>query len=325
MTRQTPSEISLCKPWRCWASLTMVASRHNLLDLSCEICWRQWTALGVSGVKKPESRSVIDLEALIVFTAGLGDADPRLRDEATDWCVQFGPRFVSASRLRNFLSAEPADARPPLLEFIATVNDHSTARWPIPDVAKPRAVKVSGKSRLPSFRKRPELVRLQLRALFGNTARAEVLLAFIASRPSPEPFLSASDLVATGYSKRNVAFVLADLAQGGLLTERKFGNQLRYRLEQRAELAKLVPGSQGAILTRWDLRFRTLAAACRLFTATRSKSLTIQSIEARRFVTDLSDTWHVLDLTPPAPEEPTRYGADLATWIDQTLVPQQLR
>lgn len=302
----------------------MMASNHNLLDLSCEICWRQWTALGVSGVKKPESRSVIDPEALILFTAGLGDADPRLRDEATDWCVQFGPRFVSASRLRNLLSAEPDDANPPLLEFIATINACSTTRWPVPDSAKPRAVKVSGKSRLPDLRRRPELLRLQLRALFGNTARAEVLLAFITSRSSPEPLLSASDLVATGYTKRNVAFVLGDLAQAGLLSERKVGNQVRYRLEQRAELTKLVPGAQSAILTRWDLRFRTFAAARRLFAATEKKSPTIRSIEARRFVTDLSDTWHVLDLTPPEPEEPTEYWGDLAAWIDQTLVPQQL-
>lgn len=302
----------------------MMGSSHNLLDLSCETCWRQWTALGVSGVKKPESRSVIDPEALILFTAGLGDADPRLRDEATDWCVQFGSRFVSASRLRNLLSAEPDDARPPLLEFIATVNAYSTTRWPVPDATKPRTVRVSGKSRLPDLRKRPELLRLQLRALFGNTARAEVLLVFITARPSPGPLLSASDLVATGYTKRNVAFVLADLAQAGLLSERKVGNQVRYRLEQRAELTKLVPGAQSAILTRWDLRFRTLAAARRLFAATEKKSHTIRSIEARRFVTELSDTWQVLDLTPPAPEEPTKYWADLAAWIDQTLVPQQM-
>jgi DNA-binding transcriptional ArsR family regulator len=179
-------------------------------------------------------------------------------------------------------------------------------------------------ARLPDLRKRPELLRLQLLALFGNTARAEVLLVFITARRSPGPLLSASDLVATRYTKRNVAFVLADLAQAGLLSERKVGNQVRYRLEQRAELTKLVPGAQSAILTRWDLRFRTLAAARRLFAATEKKSLTIRSIEARRFVTDLSDTWQVLDLTPPAPEEPTKYWGDLAAWIDQTLVPQQL-
>jgi hypothetical protein len=32
----------------------------------------------------------IDLEPLIMFTAALGDEDPRLRDEATDWCIRNG-------------------------------------------------------------------------------------------------------------------------------------------------------------------------------------------------------------------------------------------
>lgn len=44
-----------------------------------------------------EASIAISPEPLILFTAGLGDADPRLRDEATDWCVRYG-RYVSAAR-----------------------------------------------------------------------------------------------------------------------------------------------------------------------------------------------------------------------------------
>lgn len=297
----------------------MKASSERLLALSRELAWQQWTALGVAGVKQHEGRAVVDLEALILFTAGLGDADPRLRDEATDWCVRFGPRFVSASRLRNLRSAEPAAAQAATLEFLATVNANSTARWPLPAAARPRAVKLSGKSRLPEPRKRPALLRLQLRALFGITARAEIVLAFLAARPSPEPFLSAADLVATGYSKRNVALVLADLALAGLLTERKLGNQLRYRLDQRAELRRLAPAAETALLTRWDLRFRILTAARHLFATIETKSPTVASLDARRFVSDHAVTWQHLDLEPPTPTSPDRYAADLATWIEEAL------
>jgi hypothetical protein len=303
----------------------MTASSDGLLELSREVCWRQWAALGVSGVERPESPSVIDLEALILFTAGLGDTDPRLRDEATDWCVQFGARFVSASRLRNLLSAEPTDAKAPLLEFLSTVNANATTRWPVSGSATARHVQLSGKSRLPVPVKRPELLRLQLRALFGTTARAEVLLAFIAARPSPEPFLSASDLAATGYSKRNAAFILADLALAGLLTERKVGNQLRYRLEKRPHPTKLAPGAQTAILTRWDLRFRAIAAARHLLSATEKKSPAVRSIEARRFITDLSATWDALDLQPPTPDEPNTYWDDVSAWLGRALAPEHLR
>ena len=300
-----------------------MTSSERLLDLSREVCWRQWTALGVSGVRQPDSHSVVDLEALILFTGGLGDADPRLRDEATDWCVQFGPRFVSASRLRNLLAAEPSAARAPLLEFLATVNENSTSRWPLPDQASSRRVALSGKSRLPDPRKRPELLRLQLRALFGTTARAEVLLEFVGR--SPELLLSASNLVATGYSKRNIAFVLADLALSGLLTERRVGNRIRYRLARRAELTSLAPGARTAILTRLDLRLRALAMARRLLHATASKSATIRSLEARRFAINLSATWDALDLAPPEPAEATAYHQDLTAWLAEQLISPQLR
>ena len=303
----------------------MATSSQPLLARSREICWRQWTALGVSGVKEPESQSVIDLEALILFVGSLGDTDPRLRDEATDWCAQFGARFVSASRLRNLLAAEPKDGRAQVLEFLATVNAHSNTRWPVPASIKPRHVELSGKSRLPDPRKRPELLRLQLRALFGTTARAEILLSFVASRPSPEPFLSASDLVTTGYSKRNVALVLADLAIAGLLTERKAGNQLRYRLERRAELTKLAPAAQSAGLDRWDARFRAITAARRFIIHVEKRSPALAGLDALRFVDELSSTWSALGLSPPNPEEPAAYADELTAWLDRSLIPSEPR
>jgi DNA-binding transcriptional ArsR family regulator len=291
---------------------------------ACAIAWRQWTALGVAGVEHAGHRSVIDLEALLLFTGALGDADPRLRDEATDWAVQFGPRFVSATRLRNLLAAEPAYATPPCLEFLATVNAHAATRWPLPDDVRTRKVRLSGKSRLPDARKRPELLRLQLRAMFGTTARAEIVLAFLAGRPSPEPMRTAAELVATGYSKRNVALVLPELAYAGLLTERRSGNQVRYRLDRRAELGALAPGASTAVLTRWDLRFALLTAARSMFDHAAKASAAVASVAGRAFVDQRAATFALLDLTPPEPSAPEAYRDELAAWLEATVVPPEL-
>ncbi len=38
-------------------------------------------------------------EELILLTALIGEYDPRLRDEALDWCVRYH-QFISVSRLR---------------------------------------------------------------------------------------------------------------------------------------------------------------------------------------------------------------------------------
>ena len=49
--------------------------QERLLDLT----WRQWTELGVAGVK-PYASVAIGLEELLLLTAAVAEADPRLRD-----------------------------------------------------------------------------------------------------------------------------------------------------------------------------------------------------------------------------------------------------
>ena len=67
-----------------------------------QFCWSVWAELGVSGWGRAHQGWAIDVEPLIIFTAAIGERDPRLRDEATDWCVR-NWRLVSRVRLRNIL------------------------------------------------------------------------------------------------------------------------------------------------------------------------------------------------------------------------------
>lgn len=299
-----------------------MSSAGELLAISVEVCWRQWTTLGISGVKTQESNYVVDPEALIVFTALLGDADPRLRDESTDWCVRYGPRLVSTSRLRNL--AALARDRELIDEYFATVNTNSATRWPTPNAPNPRNLVLSGKSALPRLKKSAPLLRLQLRAMFGVTARAEVLMVFLTDRSSSQPLLSASDLELTGYSKRNIAFVLDELARCEVLTPRRLGNQIRYRLNVRVPLSQLAPGAATAAVTRWDLRFRLLANVLWLLREHGASSQLVRGVEARKLLGDNDPILAQLDLSPPAPERPEEYWDTMTEWVSDELIPRQL-
>ena len=107
----------------------------------------------------------------------------------------------------------------------ATVNAHSNLRWPGATV--PRLFRRTERSAVPDFR-RPSLVVLRLRALFGVGARAEIVRAFAADTSAR---LSAADLAdEAGYTKRNIAEALEVLRMAGLLEAERRRNQLVYRL-----------------------------------------------------------------------------------------------
>jgi hypothetical protein len=80
--------------------------------------WIQWIVLGVDAVGKRDE-AVVDPEALIALTAELGDADARLRDVSTDWCVAYG-QYVNGARLKQ-VTREVGTPPEAIGEYIATV------------------------------------------------------------------------------------------------------------------------------------------------------------------------------------------------------------
>ncbi len=201
------------------------------------LAWSLWAELGVSGWSRSHSDFAIDPEALIVLTAWLRDQDPRLRDEATDWCVRCG-QFVSGARLRNLLVATGHDRAPWWNEFASTVNANSRWKWPIWDAGTaPRGFQPSQKSRIDNFT-RPSLIFLRVRALVGLGARAEVLRLFA---PEPRHRLAVAEIATQiGYSKRNTAEALDGLKLAGLLSSFRVRNRLEYAVTDPDRLAALV-------------------------------------------------------------------------------------
>jgi hypothetical protein len=129
--------------------------RAELRELSLELHWRQWCALGVAGHVEPERHRVIDLESLLVSSSRLGRADARLARQIGEW-LGLNRDWVSTSRLRRigdvFSTATGSEA--------PMVGPNTDARGRA-KVVRPVTTQ-------------PVLLQLQLRALLGNDVRADV-------------------------------------------------------------------------------------------------------------------------------------------------------
>ena len=214
----------------------MASSGSSLQGALLDRAWIQWAALGVDATVEPDD-AVVDPEALIALTAELGDADARLRDLSTDWCVAYG-RYVNGSRLKQVCRelGTPGDA---IGEYVATVAASGGPSWPMATQPRP-GYERRGKARMDTATSLARL-RIRLRAAFGVNARADILAALLAASPHD---LTAADLArATRFTKPNVASALDALILAGLVMARPVANERRVGLPPRIHL---LPGLRAA-------------------------------------------------------------------------------
>lgn len=258
------------------------------------LLWRQWTRLGVAGPEPPESRCIIDPEALLLFTFEVGRSEPRLYDEVLEWLSHF-ERLVNIQRLRNLMSQDPAfdlslAAAP--ARWLCTLN--KTSKWR--DLAKLPVAKASvpfftadprrtkslsgafdpiyktcGWAR-PPIRLRglssnlhigaPSVLILRLRSLFGLNARAEVV-AYLLANPSGHPTEIARELV---YSQPSLFQLCREMAGSALLFSQNRGREKQYRLDRERWDAFLgLSEKEGPLWGHWPATFRLLIMLWRHF------------------------------------------------------------
>ncbi len=107
----------------------------------------------------------------------------------------------------------------------------------------------------------------------------------------------ASELEHLGYSKRNVARVLGDLAEAGLLRQRGERNSLTFRIANRAPWEHLLR-TEGLVWIRWDLAFELVFALLRLEALT-TRPTAVQRVEGTKLRMALNDLASSLDLPLP--------------------------
>ncbi|MFN2504360.1 MAG: hypothetical protein ABR540_09035 [Acidimicrobiales bacterium] len=261
-------------------------------DQAVALAWGAWTELGVSGWTSTHADWAIDPEPLILFTAWLGDSDPRLRDEATDWCVQ-NWRHISKARLKNLLREQPDDVAVAFGEFAGTVGANAGVSWP--RATHPRQYTVTGRSRLPHL-DRPSMVWLRLRAMFGVGARAEILRCFLAHGGGAVSVAALA--VATGYTKRNVAEECETLQRAGVLSVRAQGNRFYYSLARRVELKAFV-GEMPAVLPDWTAMLNVARELVALERRSTDVGLSTLPVHARKTLRLIRDDFDELDINAP--------------------------
>ncbi len=275
----------------------MGARRDILVDASLDLAWSHWVGLGVRGVARSPDTAV-DVEALVYFTSYVTDHDPRLRDEVADWWHQF-EHHVSGPRLN------------------AMAASFDEVRWAGLRLRFSNEKKFSGKSRLDRL-DTPARSLLRMRAVFGANARAEVLLEMLTS--ASDEGWTALALSEIGYSKRNIAMVLENLAMGGLLTSTNESNRVRYRLADRQALARILaplPELKG----QWHLRLPIAAKFLELASRIERKDAVTQGVEAQKLVAKLQPDLIAVGALPKLPNAAVdTYWLALQTWLAQHLL-----
>jgi hypothetical protein len=257
------------------------------------MAWGAWVDLGVSGWTETHSDWAIDPEPLIVFTAFLGDEDARLRDEATDWCVR-NWRFVSKTRLKNLVRAQPPPARDAFGLFAATVGEHAGVVWPY--AAEPRRFAVTGRSASPHLDK-PSMAWLRLRAMFGIGARTEILRYFLSHDDGRSSAAAIS--AATNYTKRNIAEECETLAHAGVLSVRPMGNRFYYSLAKRTQLEAFL-GSMPTITPNWIAMFGIARQLVRLESVAETGTTRTLAVKARTAIDEIDEECDELGIEPPS-------------------------
>ncbi len=275
--------------------------------MAVTLAWGAWAELGVSGWTSTHSDWAIDPEPLILFTAWLGDRDPRLRDEVTDWCIQFGG-YLSKTRLRTLLHQRPAIVQHAFGEFAATVAAHNKSAWPGAGLARPYTPTM--RSRLPDARK-PAMAWIRLRALFGIGARSEVIRCLLSARGEWQSLSRLATV--SGYTKRNVSEACQLLQQAGLLAVRETGNRFDYSLARRTDLERFV-GSLPSVRPDWSALLDVVAEMVGLEEAIETKSPLTMPIyvqqATRRIELDLKEL-DLVFLIEPGPRTSFSAATDL--------------
>lgn len=295
-------------------------NERSLADLELSLIWGAWVELGLSGWQRTHQDWAVDPEPLIVRTATLGDIDPRLRDEALDWCIHYS-RYVSRVRLRRLVRDLPHDSLEAWGRFAATVNAHSIVRWP--GATQEVRYKRTTRSALHSM-EQPSRAWIRLRAMFGLGARSEILRFFL-SRPSrsssvaPRRATIAAIAKSTGYAKRNVAEECEALEKAGLLKMRQVGNRFYYSLARENELRGLV-GEIAGVRPDWTSLFKVTSTFVESEAHARSLPVKVLMVEAHRVAAALDDELDELGIEQrPALLNPDGYWPEVRDFARRVM------
>jgi hypothetical protein len=283
------------------------------VNYALAVGWGAWSELGVSGWARTHQRWAIDPEPLIIYTAALGDRDPRLRDEVTDWCVRYN-RYVSSVRLRNLLGPQKDRIKDEWGEFAATVKARAGVRWP-GATSQRLDYRVTGRSALRDLTE-PSLVCLRMKAMFGVGARTEILRYLLLGHGKQASVVALAS--GTSYLKRIIGDECETLERAGVLSLKVVSNRFYYSLARRRELKAFV-GALPPICPNWAALTRVMLTLVQLEEAATSLPQRALVVEARQALREIEDDLDTLGIPGPAATHGGALASAMNQWTEETL------
>lgn len=183
-----------------------------------DVCWNQWALLGapIAQQRSEEMHSLIDPEALLLFSLSMQHHEYRLRD-ITSWFAATGSRLLSVQRINRFLPQYPSNTRERIAQFAGLAIRAGDNRWKkyLGEWLADSAVS-EWEHPVLHLSSQAALV-LRLRAAFGVGLKTD-LLSFLFTQQGRGS--SVKDVaIATGYSGPAIRSATDDMVITGLLRE----------------------------------------------------------------------------------------------------------
>lgn len=251
-----------------------VSSSARLRESLLRLLWQQWSALGVAGQVSPNTRSIVDPEALLLVSTVFARHDARLFDEIFDWLLRNG-EWVNALRLvriqaehhlgdetvlaavadhlsedtshlkwRTLIKIKPPGEPPvPLFPHLPLPNrtDSKFAHWGwLRPPLESRSLSSAPRTNHPAS------FLIKLRALFGRQSRAEII-AWLVTHEAGHPAQIARE---TGYFRGSVQNVLNELELSGHVQASRAGREKLF-VSRRDQWRFLLTWGEAQEFPRW--------------------------------------------------------------------------
>jgi hypothetical protein len=239
-----------------------LATLHSLCEAlrraSLDVVWRQWGALGGMTAVSQRATSLVDPEALVLFSLRLVPSEPRLAGVVGDW-VALNSDVLSVQRMRNLSGDYPPEVRAGLADLArVALQEGKDHRWKSmlagrSDGSAPEFVRRGAKRRAVRVEVgEPAALVLRLRLAFGVGIKADVL-ALLLGRADDEWTEVSAVARSTGYTVAAVRKAIDDLAEAQFI-ERGSDARAEYRAS-RASWRKLLGGAEARPWCGWHERF----------------------------------------------------------------------
>lgn len=250
-----------------------------LREVTMEVVWRQWSALG-GMTSSRRAKSLVDPEALVLMSLTLEPVEPRLGDLLADWAAR-NSDLLSVQRMRNLAERYPTAARERLGRFACIAyeegKDHRWKRF-CAAAAPPLALRRNKARAVRAQLIEPAALMLRLRLAFGVGIKAD-LLGFLLG-VDDNAWASVSTIAtATGYTIAAVRKAARDLAEARFIEEIA-GTRTEYHAPH-ANWRPLLGLGDVARWRAWDERFVFVAAFLDWEAEARQRPITPYLIESR--------------------------------------------